>query len=337
MTDGMWQKRYGRNSLFGIGAMYGFYTQLVLFTDSRCARCQVCMSAASRGVTLEPKHYETCTNNWSKGDAASNMERDIALTGVNFLFKHGCIVAVLIVDGDTKTVQHIKQQGPVEVATIIEVWLDLNHVAKNVGKKLREVGLTEGEASALQKSFVRAVKVAREKNSTEGVRPGSEEEKRCAQYLQEEIRAAPGHLFNKDGHARCKECCPMKEANATIYNPKHLPHGLGKWIPPGPGDVKYDAVVQIFMDYSSLDMCTKLIYNCSTNICEGVNSLTWTVYADKNTFEPTSGSSHMRMAQCHFQEGKGEATLGLQEELRISDTSPENKKRLRDKDKRQKK
>ena len=80
-----------------------------------------------------------------------------------------------------------------------------------------------------------------------------------------------------------------------------------------------------------------VIYNCSTNICEGVNSLTWTVYADKNTFEPTSGGSHMRMAQCHFQEGKGEATLGIQEELHISDTSPENKKRLREKDKRQKK
>jgi hypothetical protein len=69
------------------------------------------------------------------------MERNIALQGVNFLFEHNCIVATLICDGDTKTVQHIKEKGPTEVADVISVWLDLNHFKKNVGNKLRELGV----------------------------------------------------------------------------------------------------------------------------------------------------------------------------------------------------
>jgi len=251
MTDGSWQKRYGRNSLYGIGAMYGHYTKLVLFAGDRCARCQVCMAAASRGAELPASHKKTCTNTWRKGESASLMERAIALQGVNFLFEHKCVVAILICDGDTKTVQYIKQNGPKVVAEVIRVWLDLNHLEKCVGKKLRElgVGLSEAEAQALQHSFCRAVKVSRKKN--------------------------PGHLFNKEGHVGCKEDCPMKAANTAIYNPSHIPHNLTKWIHPGNDDVKYKAVVQVFFEYSASDLCAKVIYDCTTNPCEGVNSMTW--------------------------------------------------------------
>jgi hypothetical protein len=154
MTDGTWQKRYGRNSLYGIAAMYGFYTHSVLFTDSRCARCQVCMSAASRGVLVEPGQYATCTNTWSKGDAASLMERDIALEGVNFLFEHNCIVATLICDGDTKTVQHIKLKGPKQVADVISVWLDLNRIA-SVTRRRPPVPCHQGQGTTHQVRQVR--------------------------------------------------------------------------------------------------------------------------------------------------------------------------------------
>jgi hypothetical protein len=277
MTDGSWQKRYGRNSLYGIGAMYGHYTGSVIFTSDRCARCQVCMTATSRGVELPASHKEICTNTWRGGESASLMERDMALEGVNFLFAHNCVVANLICDGDTKTVQHIKEKGPQQVADVISVWLDLNHVEKNLGKKLRElgVGLSEAQAQALQHSFCRAVKVSRKKNPANGVSAGSEEHTRCVDRMQEEIRAAPGHLFNKDGHVGCKEDCPMKAANTAIFDPQHRPHNLADWIHPGNDDVKYKAVMQVFTEYSSSDMCAKLIYDCTTNLCEGVNSMTW--------------------------------------------------------------
>jgi len=327
MTDGSWQKRYGRNSLYGIGAMYGHYTKLVLFAGDRCARCQVCMAAASRGAELPASHKKTCTNTWRKGESASLMERAIALQGVNFLFEHKCVVAILICDGDTKTVQYIKQNGPKEVAEVIRVWLDLNHLEKCVGKKLRElgVGLSEAEAQALQHSFCRAVKVSRKKNPANGVRPGSEAHTRCVESLQEEIRAAPGHLFNKEGHVGCKEDCPMKAANTAIYNPSHIPHNLTKWIHPGNDDVKYKAVVQVFFEYSSSELCAKVIYDCTTNPCEGVNSMTWNKMG-KTFFKPTSASAHMRMAQLQKQEGQGAATQHVEEAMGIGSSSPETVK-----------
>ena len=52
ITDGSWQKRYGRNSLWGYGALYGFYTGKVLFVGHRCARCQTCISAKANGVAV---------------------------------------------------------------------------------------------------------------------------------------------------------------------------------------------------------------------------------------------------------------------------------------------
>jgi hypothetical protein len=247
-------------------------------------------------------------------------------------------VSILIVDGDTKTVQFIREHGPREVADIIDVWLDLNHVEKNVGKKLRELqGVTEAEAAALQKAYCRAVKVSREKNPARGVKPGSEEEKRCAEYLQEYIMSAPAHLFNKDGHVRCKERCPCKVANAAIYNPDHVPHNLGKWIHPGPEDIKYKSVMQVFQEYSSIAMCSQLIFDCTTNPCEGVNSLTWTYYANKTDFEPTSGDAHIRMAQLHKQSGQGAATLGVLKTMGASSSSPEVEKKFSTRDQERKK
>ena len=86
MTDGSWQKRYGRNSLWGFGAMYGFYTGKVVFVASRCARCAVCMAAARAHKEVSAQHKEACTRDWKSG-AASEMEKVIALEGVNFLFE----------------------------------------------------------------------------------------------------------------------------------------------------------------------------------------------------------------------------------------------------------
>ena len=74
MTDGSWQKRYGRNSLYGIGAMHGYYTGLVLFADDRCARCQVCLTAASRGAEVPANHIDKCTNTWSEGEGSKKHE-----------------------------------------------------------------------------------------------------------------------------------------------------------------------------------------------------------------------------------------------------------------------
>jgi hypothetical protein len=174
MTDGSWQKRYGRNSLWGYGVMYGQYTGKVVFVKHRCARCTTCASAHHRGVEV-PKHE--CTRNWDERSpeqgAAGNMEKHIALEGVEFLFKRGAIVHALICDGDTKTAQFIKERGPPEVAAVITTRLDLNHVQKNLGKQLRECkSFTEQESAALQNAFASAVYYAREASAAAALTEG---------------------------------------------------------------------------------------------------------------------------------------------------------------------
>ena len=50
------------------------------------------------------------------------------------IYGEGAIVGMLVTDGDTKTLAHIKANGPEEVAGIIGGSLDLGHLAKNVKK-----------------------------------------------------------------------------------------------------------------------------------------------------------------------------------------------------------
>ena len=96
-------------------------------------------------------------------------------------------------------------------------------------------------------------------------------------------------------------------------------------------------VVRVFEDYSSIDMCSKLIFDCTTNPCEGVNSLTWTYYADKTNFEPTSGDAHVRMAQLHKQDGQGAATLGVLKTMGVGSSSPEVEEKFSKRDQQRKK
>ena len=56
MTDGSWQKRMGRNSLFGVGAYYGVYTNKLLFCSTRVSRCAVSRKATA-AVDCDTHHF----------------------------------------------------------------------------------------------------------------------------------------------------------------------------------------------------------------------------------------------------------------------------------------
>ena len=164
LTDGSWQKRMGRNSFFGVGAFYGARTNKLLFCSTRVARCAICMSAAARGKQAARDH--DCTKTWDerkgKDDAASNMEKAMALEGANFLFERGAVVRCIVCDGDTKAINEIKGKGPKPVADVVSGVLDLNHVAKNVGSKLRALPwLSANVSMMLQKRFQNVVYDAR--------------------------------------------------------------------------------------------------------------------------------------------------------------------------------
>ena len=96
ITDGSWQKRYGRNSLFGYGVMYGFYTGKVVFVSHRCCRCMTCIRW-SADCKEAPEHE--CTNNWNSSAASSNMEREIAVEGAKKLLAAGAAISVIVCDG----------------------------------------------------------------------------------------------------------------------------------------------------------------------------------------------------------------------------------------------
>lgn len=94
MTDGSWQKRYGRNSQVGIGGLYGVLSSKFLWASSRVARCSVCAHAYRCGKSSV--RYHDCTKNCDGNDAASSMEKSIAVECVNKIYENGAIVKARI-------------------------------------------------------------------------------------------------------------------------------------------------------------------------------------------------------------------------------------------------
>ena len=323
MTDGSWQKRYGRNSLWGCGVMYGYYTGKPISAESRCARCVTCMSAAHRGAEV---NEHTCTRTWtagkSDGGSAGNMEKEIALSCVQNIYQKGVIVAVLICDGDTKTEGWIKERGPPEVAAVLTSMHDLNHISINLGKKVREIqgqGLTEGQCGALQRSFAAAVYQSREQSAA-----AEETEEAAATRMQKNIMAVPDHFYNKNNHEKCGDKCPAKSTNKEIFNAAHVPHATGKYLDPGQGDRYYNHVVSVFKTYSSPDIARKLTLACTTNTVECGNSLLWLFHLPKARFRPKTGERHLQDALLHKAMGNTAGLLAGAAGLGISQLSERN-------------
>ena len=214
ITDGSWQKRYGRNSLFGYGVMYGFYTGKVVFVSHRCCRCMTCIRW-SADCKEAPKHE--CTNNWNSSAASSNMEREIAVEGAQALLAAGAAISVIVCDGDTKAKVAIEERVP-ELKGKIEIWNDLNHIGINFGRHLYEIpNLSQRQANKLKKSFNRAVKQTRQAETLvpESQRGGQAER---VKVMQKAVIAAIDHYFNK--HEGCSEkWCKAKSGKDKNYVP----------------------------------------------------------------------------------------------------------------------
>ena len=290
ITDGSWQKRYGRNSLFGYGCMYGYYSGLPIYANHRCARCMKCIAWAAmsdderpegKGGDAPPPPHD-CTRNWGT-KAASNMEADIAVEGARHLLKAGAAIGVLICDGDTKTATAIRTQIP-ELKDHVVIWNDLNHMAINFGKNLREeTGLSAAEAALLQSSFARAVKQAREeeeKRRAHGEKKRSEVER--VKSMRKRIVAAIQHYFNVHTDC-CSSWCPITSGR----DKNHVPSKLGRYIT----GVTLDSVMPIVDAYTSDSILGKLLEACSSNTVECGNSMLWRVYLPKDRFRPKEGKS----------------------------------------------
>ena len=316
ITDGSWQKRYGRNSLFGYGVMYGFYSGLPVFASHRCARCMVCIKwnamsdeerpEGEKGEAPPPPH--DCSRNWGSL-AASNMEADIAVEGAKSLLASGAGIGVLVCDGDTKTATKIRSDVP-ELKEHVEIWNDLNHMSINVGKQLREeTELSEAEATKLQSSFYRAVKQAREE---EKVRREKGEDKRTTaeqiKFMRRRIVAAIQHYFNK--HTDCGSWCVVKEKGDT----SHVPAALGKYIT----SCSLDDVMPIIDTYTTDGILQKLLEDCTTNTAECGNSVLWCNYLPKDKFRPREGKPLVQRVMLTRSKGEGAVQTAIENELGLA-------------------
>jgi hypothetical protein len=238
ISDGTWQKRYGRNSLAGFVGVYGLYTGECLYAGSKMARCATCSYYKQQGQAAK-KH--DCTRTWNEAPnrdgATSNMEKVITLEAVEAIYEKGAIVGTLVTDGDTKTLAHIKSHGPEEVAEEIEGSQDLGHLAKNLKKRLYELNasgslkglIPEAEQERLRKLFANAVHEHREKNKGKALEGQAE-------LLQKKLRVIAPHQFkfNETGtalydHCPCGSWCKLKPSNIEIYDAGHIPGNRKKF------------------------------------------------------------------------------------------------------------
>jgi hypothetical protein len=226
------------------------------------------------------------------------MEKHIVLAGVFALLEAGAIVRAFCCDGDTNTVDWIRLYGPPEVAAVITVVLDGNHVSKSVGGKLRDVKeLKKKESAALQKGFMWAVYDARDEAAERSLSDAD-----TARLIQTKVRAVPPHMFDVT-HAGCGASCPRKVGNAC-FDAAHVPKGLTSFIARGAAEATYDAVVAVFDMYSSDEFSGKLVMKGSTNTCESGNSLLWLQHLPKTNLQPTAAPRKLSDAQLQKQFGR---------------------------------
>jgi hypothetical protein len=183
----------------------------------------------------------------------------------------------------------------------------LNHIGKNVGKHLRSLQVfADAQSGAMQKAFMAAVYKTREEKPKELGPAGYWPE--GAGILQRRIRTIAPHMFNfgEAAHRDCDDECPAKQGK------EHVPHGLKAYIDSGDGDAHFLMAKDVFETYSTKELCEKLVCKCSTNICEGGNSLLWTQHLPKTFFRPKGSAGRVANAMLHFQLQRNGGTTAAQ-------------------------
>ena len=315
ITDASWQKRYGRNSLFGYGVMYGFYTGKVVFVSHRCCRCMTCIRSNADGK--EAREHK-CTNNWNSSAASSNMEREIAVEGAEALLAAGAAISVIVCDGDTKAKVAIEERVP-ELKGKIEIWNDLNHIGINFGRHLYEIpNLSQKQANKLKKSFNRAVKQTRQAETLvpESQRRGNAER---VKVMQKAVIAAIDHYFNK--HEGCSEkWCKAKSGKDKNY----VPLSLGGYIPM----TVYESVMEVVEMYTHPSIIEKLLEESSSNTCEAGNSLLWCTYLPKDKLRMRLGMTAIKRAMLARSMGAGATANAIDGLLGLSQNEKTQKRRV---------
>ena len=71
------------------------------------------------------------------------------------------------------------------------------------------------------------------------------------------------------------------------------------------------AVIKIFEDYSTLELCVRLLLICSTNLAESANSMLWLRYLHKTYLRPRLSGVAWNLTQLQKKSGAIAAGVGV--------------------------
>lgn len=139
--DGSWGKRsngHRYNSASGCAAIIGIRSKKVCYVGCRNKRCISCNLNVRRAKKNMKIRQHKCYRNY-KG-ASGGMEPEIIIDGFKRLLSKGIKFTTVITDGDSTTVARLKNNC--KYGSEIRHQLCCNHAMKSLGKKLREVNIT---------------------------------------------------------------------------------------------------------------------------------------------------------------------------------------------------
>lgn len=155
ITDGSWLKRSYRtgkyDSLSGCAIIMGYHTKKILFIGIRNKYCTVCCKALRDNK--EPTEH-VCYKNWGADKSSTSMESDIILEGFcRSIEMHGLVFSTVIADGDSSMLKKLRDYSPYPDTSIEKIDC-VNHLFRNLSRKITEVGKTPGRGISNLKTVV---------------------------------------------------------------------------------------------------------------------------------------------------------------------------------------
>ena len=125
------------DSLSGVAVIIGAETGLVLYVGVRNKYCAI--HAQAERLNNEPPDH-ICYKNWGRDQSSTSMESDIIREGFkDSIPTHGLIYKNIIADGDSSSIQAIRDANPYgDHNLIVDKYLCVNHLFRNMCRKLRE-------------------------------------------------------------------------------------------------------------------------------------------------------------------------------------------------------
>ena len=177
--------------------------------------------------------------------------------------------------------------------------------------------IPEREQERLRKLFVNAVHEHRQDNKDKPL-DGQ------AEALQKKLRAIAPHQFKFDAagivlydHSTCGSWCKLRPTHPN-YDPTHIPGGNKKFL-----DQKLRAtVIKIFEDYSTIELCSRLLIECSANVAESTNSLLWLQHLPKTFLRPRTSALAWNLTQIQKSKGAMEGGANVMKRVGLAPLKP---------------